>query len=339
MNYSINEYAADIVYRLKTLCDESDVDHPTIISESGRAMVAYHSVLVFNVLGVSRFDCFESPDKLPKTQYGEDLPAPVVTLFDWLKDLNKRNCIECYHDIVTAHEESMNLFNLGFMSLELRSLADRLFWEGCSKILKLAGTMKSIPEELEGLPSMLSDTYFCNFSVFQSLPDSWAIDQRFPIMPIHRHTERPVRRAILADITCDSDGKIDHFIDVRDDKQALELHDFSGDHPYLIGAFLVGAYQEILGDLHNLLGDTHAVHVSMDAEGQPEIAHVVQGDTVREALSYVQFSADELLGRMRRDVERAVKAGKISLSESAQFMRFYEKGLNGYTYLEEPHVE
>jgi arginine decarboxylase len=339
MNYSINEYAADIVYRLKSLCDEADVDHPTIISESGRAMVAYHSVLIFNVLGVSRFDSFQIPDKLPKTQYGEDLPQPIHTLWEWLKDVNKRNCIECYHDIVTAHEEAMNLFALGFLSLELRSLADRLLWAGCTKILKLAGAMKQLPEELAGLPAMMSDTYFCNFSVFQSLPDSWAIDHRFPIMPIHRLNERPARRGILADITCDSDGKIDHFIDLRDDKQSLELHEYIEKQPYLLGAFLVGAYQEILGDLHNLLGDTHAVHVSMDAEGQVEIAHVVQGDTVREALSYVQFSADELLGRMRRDVERAVKAGKISLSESAQFMRFYEKGLNGYTYLEEPLVE
>jgi arginine decarboxylase len=338
VNYTLNEYANDIVYRLKTLCDENDVEHPTIISESGRAMVAYHSVLVFNVLGVSRFDKFEIPDKLPKTQYGEDLPQPIVTLWEWQRDVNKRNATECYHDIVAAHEEAINLFNLGYLSLEHRSLADRLYWATCSKLLKLAQSMKQLPEEMQSLPALLSDTYFCNFSVFQSLPDSWAIDQRFPIMPIHRLSEKPVRRGILADITCDSDGKIDHFIDLREDKEALELHQYDGE-PYLLGAFLVGAYQEILGDLHNLLGDTHAVHVSLDENGGYDIQHVVQGDTVREALSYVQFSADELLGRMRRDVERAVKGGKISLGESATFMRFYEKGLNGYTYLEEPHVD
>jgi arginine decarboxylase len=194
-----------------------------------------------------------------------------------------------------------------------------------------------VPEELQGLEAMLSDTYFCNFSIFQSMPDSWAIKQLFPIMPIHRLNEQPTRRAVLGDITCDSDGKIDQFIDLRDVRNTLELHPFDG-KPYFIGAFLLGAYQEILGDLHNLFGDTNAVHVSMDDGGEVYIDDVIKGDTVREVLAYVQYSADELLDKMRREAEKAVRANKISLNESRQLLHFYESGLHGYTYLEEPQA-
>jgi arginine decarboxylase len=232
-------------------------------------------------------------------------------------------------------DESLNLFNLGFLTIEMRALAERLFWSVCIKIQKTVRELDYVPEELNGLQSLLSDTYFCNFSIFQSMPDSWAVKQLFPIMPIHRLNEAPARRAVLGDITCDSDGKIDQFIDLRDVRNTLELHPFDG-RPYFLGAFLLGAYQEILGDLHNLFGDTNAVHVSLDDDGEINVDTVIKGDTVREVLHYVQYSADELSARMRKDVERAVRAGKISLEESRQLLGFYESGLEGYTYLEEP---
>jgi len=221
------------------------------------------------------------------------------------------------------------------MSIEFRALAERLFWAVCNKALKIVRDMDYVPEELQGLEALVSDTYFCNFSIFQSMPDSWAIKQLFPMMPIHRLNESPTRRAVLGDITCDSDGKIDRFIDLKDVKDVLELHPFNG-QPYYLGAFLLGAYQEILGDLHNLFGDTNAVHVSFDDAGEINLDAVIKGDTVREVLNYVQYSAEELTGRLRKDVERAVRAGKISLEESRQLLRFYEAGLEGYTYLEEP---
>jgi arginine decarboxylase len=232
-------------------------------------------------------------------------------------------------------DETLNLFNLGYLSVELRALAEQLFWAVCGKLLKIVRKLDYVPEELQGLEAMLSDTYFCNFSVFQSMPDSWAVKQLFPLMPIHRLDEPPSRRAVLGDITCDSDGKIDQFIDLRDVRSTLELHSFNG-QPYFLGAFLLGAYQEILGDLHNLFGDTNAVHVSLDEDGEVNLDSVIKGDTVRKVLHYVQFSADELLARMRKDVERAVRTGKISLEESRQLLKFYESGLEGYTYLEEP---
>jgi len=210
-----------------------------------------------------------------------------------------------------------------------------LFWAVSGKLLKIVREVDYVPEELNGLQEMLSDTYFCNFSIFQSMPDSWAVNQLFPIMPIHRLNESPTRRAVLGDITCDSDGKIDQFIDLRDVRNTLELHPFNG-QPYFLGAFLLGAYQEILGDLHNLFGDTNAVHISLDDDGAINLDTVIKGDTVREVLQYVQYSADELISLMRKDVERAVRAGKVSVEESRQLLRFYETGLEGYTYLEEP---
>jgi arginine decarboxylase len=243
--------------------------------------------------------------------------------------------LEGYHDSVQAMDDSLNMFNLGHITIEQRALIERLFWAVCGKILKMMQDLDYAPEELQGLSSMLSDTYFCNFSVFQSMPDSWAIKQLFPIMPIHRLNEPPTRRAVLGDITCDSDGKIDQFIDLRDVRQTLELHPFNG-QPYYLGAFLLGAYQEILGDLHNLFGDTNAVHVRMDENGEIVLDGVVKGDTVREVLAYVQYNADELLNQLRKDVERAVRGNMITIQESRQLLRFYESGLDGYTYLEEP---
>jgi arginine decarboxylase len=330
VNYTLQEYANDVVFRIKSVCDEAGVAHPTIISESGRAVVAYHSLLVFDVLGVSNFDRYQAPGELPP-----DAPQPIADLFSIHRDLNKKNFLESYHDAVQAVDESLNLFNLGFLSIELRALSERLFWAVSSKLLKIVREVDYVPEELNGLQSMLSDTYFCNFSIFQSMPDSWAVNQLFPIMPIHRLDEEPTRRAVLGDITCDSDGKIDQFIDLRDVRNTLELHPFNG-QPYFLGAFLLGAYQEILGDLHNLFGDTNAVHISLDDDGAINLDTVIKGDTVREVLQYVQYSADELISLMRKDVERAVRAGKVSVEESRQLLRFYETGLEGYTYLEEP---
>jgi arginine decarboxylase len=330
VNYTLQEYANDVVFRIKSVCDEAGVAHPTIISESGRAVVAYHSVLVFDVLGTSNFDRCAAPSEVPT-----DAPQPLADLFGIHRDLNKKNAIESYHDAVQAMEESLNLFNLGYMPIEQRAQAERLFWAVGRKLQRIAAEMDHMPEELQGLETLLSDTYFCNFSVFQSMPDAWAIDQLFPIMPIHRLTERPTRRAVLGDITCDSDGKIDQFIDLRDVRSTLELHP-TENKPYYLGGFLLGAYQEILGDLHNLFGDTNAVHVSLSDEGEINLDTVIKGDTVREVLHYVQYSADKLLSMMRKDVERAVRAGRLSVEDSRQFLHFYESGLEGYTYLEEP---
>ena len=329
VNYTLQEYANDVVQRIKAVCDESSVPHPTIISESGRAVVAYHSLLVFDVLGVSNFDRYTLPPEIPA-----DAPQQIADLFAIYRGLSKKNLLEGYHNAIQAMDESLNLFNLSGMSIEMRALTERLFWAVCSKILKIVRDLEYKPEELQNLEPMLSDTYFCNFSVFQSMPDSWAVKQLFPVMPIHRLNEAPTRQAVLGDITCDSDGKIDQFNDLRDVRSTLELHHFTG-QPYYLGAFLLGAYQEILGDLHNLFGDTNAVHVLFDEKGEVVIDSVVKGDTVREVLAYVQYNADQLIHQLRGDVERAVRAGKITIHESRQLLRFYESGLDGYTYLEE----
>ena len=329
INYTLQEYANDVVFRIKSVCDDAGVPHPTIISESGRAMVGYHSLLVFDVVGVSNFDRYTVPPQVP-----DDGPQQLADLFAIFQDLKKKNLQESYHDALQAVDEAVNMFNLGTINIEQRALIERLFWAVCSKILRMVRELDYTPEELQGLESMLSDTYFCNFSIFQSMPDSWAIKQLFPIMPIHRLTENPTRKAVLGDITCDSDGKIDQFIDLRDVRNTLQLHEFTG-QPYYLGAFLLGAYQEILGDLHNLFGDTNAVHVSLDENNHLNIDEVIKGDTVREVLAYVQYKADELTDRIRKDVEKAVKLGTISIAESREFLDFYQSGLEGYTYLEE----
>ena len=211
VNYTLQEYANDVVFRIKNVCDEAEVPHPTIFSESGRAMVAYHSVLVFDVLGVSNFDQYQSPPEIP-----EDTPQPITDLFGIHRELSKKNYLESYHDALQAVDEAMSLFNLGHLTIEHRALAERLFWALCNKLLNMVRELDYVPEELQGMEALLSDTYTCNLSIFQSMPDSWAIKQLFPIMPIHRLDEKPVRRGVLGDITCDSDGKIDQFIDLRD---------------------------------------------------------------------------------------------------------------------------
>lgn len=329
VNYTLEEYARDVVYHIQNICDEAEVPHPTIITESGRAIAAYHSVLVFNVLGVSGFGEEELPASIP-----EDAEQPLIDLFEAHRAITKRNLLESYHDVQQALDSALNLFSLGYLSLDQRSLAENFYWSSCRRILKLAGELEFFPEELEGLDGMLSDTYFCNFSLFQSMPDSWAVKQLFPIMPIHRLNESPTRHAVLGDISCDSDGKVDQFIDRRDVKKTLPLHSF-GNQPYILGAFLLGAYQEILGDLHNLFGDTNAVHVSLDEHNEVVLKTVVQGDTVREVLNYVQYNTQNLVDQFRRDVEKAVREQRIGFEEAGRLLRFYEEGLQGYTYLEQ----
>ncbi len=333
INYTLQEYANDVVFHIKEICDQAQVDHPHIISESGRALVAYHSVLVFNVLGSSGLGRFELPQPPKDDAQRKQYPTPVLTLFDAYHSIDSDNFMEYYHDAQLAREETLNLFNLGYCSLEHRGLAENLFFGLCSKVLRITRKLEYVPEELEGLETMLSDTYFCNYSIFQSMPDSWAIDQLFPIMPIHRLDDQPTSRGIIADITCDSDGRVDRFIDLRDVKSVLELHPYTGEDYYL-AAFLVGAYQEILGDLHNLFGDTNAVHVSIDDDGRVSIDEVIRGDTVTDVLRYVQYSADELMRSMRKRVEEALRDQRITLEESRVLLRFYESGLTGYTYLE-----
>jgi arginine decarboxylase len=329
VNYTLQEYANDIVYHVQNVCDEAEVPHPTIVTESGRAIAAYHSVLVFNVLGVSGYGEEQIPESL-----GEDSEQPIIDLLETSKNLTLKNLLESFHDGQQALDSALNLFSLGYLPLRQRCLAENLYWHICRRVLAMAKQLDVFPEELEGLESMLSDTYFCNFSLFQSMPDSWAIKQLFPIMPIHRLMETPSRYAVLGDISCDSDGKVDQFIDRRDIKKTLPLHPFNG-QPYYLGAFLVGAYQEILGDLHNLLGDTHAVHVRLNDDDSHTLEAVIRGDTVKEVLDYVQFSASGLLEQFRQDVEAAVSQDRIGYEEAGRLLKFYEDGLYGYTYLED----
>ncbi len=328
VNYSLEEYAGDVVHHIQNVCDDAEVTHPTIISESGRAAVAYHSCLLFNVLGVTGFGDHDVPSE-PR----EDFEQPLIDLVQTYKSLTARNLLESHHDSQQSLDSALNMFSLGFLSLEQRSLAENLYWNISRRILQIGKQLDYFPEELEGLESLLSDTFFCNFSLFQSMPDSWAIKQLFPVMPIHRLDEKPTRHAVLGDISCDSDGKIDRFIDRRDVKHTLELHQFTG-QDYFLGAFLVGAYQEILGDLHNLLGDTNAVHVNLTEAGEIQLDHVIQGDTVREVLEYVQFDWKQLVESYRKDLEIAVREGKLGYEEAGRHLRFYEEGMHGYTYLE-----
>jgi arginine decarboxylase len=335
MNYTMNEYASDVVYRIASVCNARGIEHPIIVSESGRATAAHHSVLVFNTLGSSALDQFRVAGIAEQDYQGDkELPQPVLDLFEAYQSVSERRLVECYHDALQAREQALQMFNLGLLSLEFRGLAERLYWATCSRIRDCCRKLDRIPEELERLELILSDTYFCNFSVFQSLPDSWAIGQLFPIMPIHRLNEKPTRNAVLADITCDSDGKIDRFVSQRDVKRTLELHELVPGEEYYLGVFLVGAYQETLGDLHNLFGDTHVVHIRLHEQGGWWIDEIVKGDTAGEVLRYMQYDVDRLFPQFTRDCERAVREGRMTLAESQALRRFYEWELNGYTYLE-----
>ncbi len=327
VNYTVDEYAADVVHHVIQACDEAGVPHPNIVTESGRATAAHHAVLVFNVLGSTEFPAER------EAVVAENDPDILHELKDIHDGVTRKNFQEAYHDIVAAKEELLSRFNFGLISLEQRAQGERIFWQTCQKILSISRKMDYVPDELEGLEKALADTYFGNFSVFQSAPDSWAVDQLFPVMPIHRLNEEPGRRAIIADITCDSDGKIDRFIDLRDVKDVLALHALN-DKPYYMGIFMVGAYQEILGDLHNLFGDTNAVHVSLDEDGGYSIDHVIEGDTVTDVLKYVQFSKADLVRAVRRATELALKEGRMTMEEAARMVNAYQSGLEGYTYLE-----
>ena len=328
-NYTIEEYASDVVSALAETCEEQQIPHPQIISESGRALVAYHSILVFNVLGTSRLLEEETEPEIP-----EDAPEPVQGLREVLHSLSVKNFQESYHDALQIRDETLTLFNVGMMSLAHRALVERLFWLTCMRIAKIIHTLDYVPDELENLDRFISDTYYGNVSVFQSLPDHWAVKQLFPICPIHRLNERPTRKATLADITCDSDGKVDQFIDLHDVKNTIDLHEFDESRPYYLGVFLVGAYQEALGDLHNLFGDTNTVHVSITGRNKYKIDKTIEGDTVRDVLSYMQYQKRDVSNAIRKQVEEAIEEERITLKESSQIKKFLDDGLEGYTYLE-----
>jgi len=332
-NYSLQEYANDVVFAVQQACDEKGIAHPDVISESGRALTAHHAILVFDVLGVSTQQ-IAVPAGAEKHE-----DSTIANMVQILKDISLKNFQEAYHDALQLKEEAISLFNLGYLDLKGRAIAENLFWAICDRIRLIANTLDYVPDELQGLERALADTYYCNFSVFQSAPDHWAVKQLFPTMPIHRLNERPNRRAILADLTCDSDGKVDRFIDLRDVKSVLEVHPITPGKPYYIGMFLVGAYQEILGDLHNLFGDTNAIHISMDEQHGYRIERVIEGDSVAEVLSYVQYDKQDLIRRMRGRLENAVRAGSVNLKESALLMRRYEEGLAAYTYLADDDLE
>jgi len=326
-NYSNQEYANDVVAVIQQVCDEVKVPHPAIVSESGRALTALHAVLLFEVVDVAS----QRNGELPPL--AADAPAPVTSIVETYQTVSRKNFQEAFHDVQQAREEVATLFKYGHVSLRWRALAEQYAWATFRKIQPFVRDLEYVPDELAGLEKDMADTYYCNFSTFQSMPDSWAVGQLFPIIPIQRLNEEPRRRALLADITCDSDGKIDRFIDLRDVKEVLELHELKPGEDYVVGAFLVGAYQEILGDLHNLFGDINAVHVRVTDAGY-ELEHFVEGDTVSEVLRYVEMSPEDLLQRMRRSVEDGVRRGVISLQESKQLLELYKTGLDGYTYLE-----
>jgi arginine decarboxylase len=332
-NYSLQEYANDVVFAVQQACDEKGIAHPDIVSESGRALTAHHAILVFDVLGVSS----QRTDVPPDADKHED--GTIISMLAILRDLSLKNFQESYHDALQLKEEATSLFRLGYLDLKGRAIAESVFWAICDRLRQIVSSLEYVPEELQGLERALADTYYCNFSVFQSAPDHWAVKQLFPTMPIHRLNERPSRRAVLVDLTCDSDGKVDKFIDLRDVKSVLEVHKITPGKPYYIAMFLVGAYQEILGDLHNLFGDTNAIHVAMDDDHGYRIERVIEGDSVAEVLSYVQYDKQELVRRMRRRLEQAVRAGNVNMKESALMMRRYEEGLAAYTYLVDDDAE
>ena len=326
VNYTLQEYAADVVSQVAEACNAAGVPHPDLVTESGRALTAHHSVLVFNVLDANQMLLGQIPDSLAKDEH-----RVIQQLYETYAGVSRKNFQEAYHDALQLKEEAITAFNLGILDLKARARVEELFYATCERILKIVRDLPYVPDELEGLERQLSDTYYCNFSLFQSLPDHWAVRQLFPTMPIDRLDKAPSRRAVLADLTCDSDGKMDQFIDLRDVKHFLELHPVNGS-PYYVASFLVGAYQEILGDLHNLFGDTDAVHVKLDGDHY-RVEHVVEGDSVAEVLSYVQYSKDDLISRVRRAMEEALRERRLTPAESGRLMRRYEEALEGYTYL------
>lgn len=328
VNYSIQEYVNDATATMVDAADKNNIPHPNIITESGRSLTAHHSVLIFEVL-----ESTSLPQWDEDTEVAEDDHELVRELYDAWEQLNQPRMYETWHDAQQIREEALDLFSLGLLDLKTRAQIERLFWSIARDIHQMTSKLKHVPEELVTLPKLLSDKFFCNFSLFQSLPDSWAIDQIFPIIPIQRLDEKPDRSATLQDITCDSDGKIDNFISTRNLSYYLPVHSLKSKESYYIGVFLVGAYQEILGDLHNLFGDTNAVHISVSDKGY-EIDQVIDGETVAEVLDYVQYNAKKLVRTVETWVTASVKSGKITAEEGKEFLSNYRSGLYGYTYLE-----
>lgn len=328
MNYSVQEYANDVVAGIQLACDQHSLPHPTIVTESGRAVASYQSVLIFSAVAENqeRSQGAQQPD--------EQAPRVVHELWDVFENIMPKNVQESWHDANQALEEARSLFRFGYISLRDLAHAETLFWACCERIRERMQNRVRIPEELENLDDLLGHIYYCNFSLFQSAPDIWAMDQLFPIMPIHKLQERPTNKARLADLTCDSDGMIQSFIDVEDVKHTLDLHPVPEGEPYLLGIFLVGAYQEILGDLHNLFGDTNAVHIRIDGD-QFHVTDVIKGDTIEEVLSYVQYDVEKMIEGVRRQAERALREGRMSLDQLRRFMNHYEEATRSYTYLKD----
>ncbi len=328
MNYSIQEYANDSVSALVDACVKNDIKQPNIITESGRSLTAHHSVLIFDTLAATSLPVWNE-----KHEVGPDDHELSRELYEIWDRLDQPRLFESWHDALQIREEALDLFNLGMLDLRTRSQIEKLFWSVAREVGEIAAGMKHAPEELRKIAKMLPDKYFCNFSLFQSLPDSWAIDQVFPIMPICRLDEKPARMATIQDITCDSDGKISYYISGHGTTGSLPVHNIKDKEPYYIGVFLVGAYQEILGDMHNLFGDTNAVHISVYKD-RYEIDQIIYGETVDEVLDYVQYNPKKLVRNVETWVTSSMKAGKITPEEGREFLSRYRSGLYGYTYLE-----
>jgi arginine decarboxylase len=328
VNYSIQEYVNDCVYTFVDAADKNGIQHPNIITESGRSLTAHHSVLVVDVLETASLP--EMPEEFEAKESDHQLVKDLYEIWD---NLNPRTMLEDWHDAEQIRDEALELFSHGIVDLKTRAEIESMYWSVCHEINTLAKQMKHVPDELRGLDKLLADKYFCNFSIFQSLPDAWAIDQLFPIMPIQRLDERPMRNATLQDITCDSDGKIANFVVGSHVSHVLPLHALKKNESYYLGVFLVGAYQEILGDMHNLFGDTNAVHISVK-DGKYHIDQIFDGETVEEVLDYVQYNPKKLVRQLEIWVTKSVKEGKISLEEGKEFLSNYRSGLYGYTYLE-----
>jgi arginine decarboxylase len=328
-NYTIHEYCVDIIEIVLSTMDDAGIEHPTIVTESGRFTVAYYSVLIFNVLDVTKFEASPIPEE--PSEESHDL---IHNLYYILKTLNLKNLLECYNDALYYRDEIRETFKHGKISLRERSLAEQIFWNIINMIAREKRRLKQHHPDLGEIESAIADIYYCNFSLFQSMPDSWAIDQLFPIMPIHRHTEMPSRFAVLGDITCDCDGKIDRFIDIHDVVHTLRLHELSNGDDYYMGAFLVGAYQETLGDLHNLFGDTNVVSVRVNSDGSYDFVREIEGDTVADVLSYVEFNPRQMLVDFKEMAENAVRQKKITAQERFEIVKAFDNGLRGYTYFE-----
>ena len=328
MNYSIQEYANDAVYTLVDACEKNGLKQPNIINESGRSLTAHHSILVFEVLETTTLPIWKDNEEVSDSDH--ELIRELYTIWD---NLNHQNMFESWHDALQIREEALDLFSLGLLDIRSRALMEKLFWSIAREVGEIAASMKHPPEEMRKISKMIPDKYFCNFSLFQSLPDSWAIDQIFPIIPISRLDEKPTKEATLQDITCDSDGKIANFISDHGPANSIPVHTLKQGEPYYIGVFLVGAYQEILGDMHNLFGDTNAVHISV-YDDHYEIDQIFEGETVSDVLDYVQFNPKKLVRNVETWVTSSMKAGIITPEEGREFLSTYRSGLYGYTYLE-----